>query len=82
MEGVFNMDEKKKKVRLNINIPSELNDKLQTYADEIGLTKTAVIVMLLSQGVYGQNLVKELLTDKNVLETLTGKVEGVVNDID
>lgn len=57
------MANKKSKVdlsRININIPTELKDKIHEYADKLGINYTAAFIVLLNNGLNNNVLLEKL----------------------
>lgn len=55
---------KKETMRLNINVPLELMDRVDTYADNMAINRTSAVAVLLSMALDSQkamNTLDELL---------------------
>lgn len=57
------MANKKSKVdlsRININIPTELKNKVHQYADKLGINYTSAFIVLLNNGLNNNSLLEKL----------------------
>lgn len=51
---------KKEIMRLNINVPQDLIDRVDEYADNLSINRTSAVCVLLSQALDGQKVVSDL----------------------
>lgn len=51
---------KKEVMRLNINVPQDLIDRVDEYADNLSINRTSAVCVLLSQALDGQKAMKSM----------------------
>lgn len=54
--------------RININIPVKILDKIDVYAEEMGLTRTSAIVVLLNNGMNQEVTIKTMTDMVNMMK--------------
>lgn len=62
------------KKRIGLRIDIELYDKLELYAKSMSMSVTQVILFLIANGLYTQELAKEIMKD-NSIKLLNDKVQ-------
>lgn len=46
--------------RVTVNLKSELVEQIDSYADELGLTRTSAVAVLLSQAINNQKVIDNM----------------------
>lgn len=59
--------------RITVNLKSELVEQIDKYADDMSLTRTSAVAVLLSQAVNSQRALGELSELVNLLKNETGE---------
>lgn len=51
-------------VRTNVNLPKSMRDRIDNYAEEIGINLTSAIIILLKTGLDNNDIIKSMKLSK------------------